>query len=391
MRLAYFDLASGASGDMLMAALVDAGRRLGIDAASVVSDAVASLGLGASVTFVDDQRRGLACLRAEVKADDTTLTADRLRSSIDQADVDAAVRRRAIDALDALVEAEATVHGCSPDDVHLHELGTADTPADLVGAAAAMHVLEISEVVAAPVPVPHGWIDAAHGSLPLPAPVTLELLSGAVIAGVDSAAELVTPTGAAILVAHDATFGPLPEMQLHAVGVGGGTRDTERPNISRVMIGSRAPAAGPRLETCVVLETNIDDQTPQSLGHAVDAIVEAGALDSWVTSIQMKKTRPAFQLTVLVAPADEARITDLIFRVTTTLGIRRRETTRWALEREHIVVRIDGHDVRVKVARIGDDIVNVSPEFRDCVAVAQRLKTTIETIAARARAIATES
>ncbi len=391
MRLAYFDLASGASGDMILAALADAGRGLGIDVEGAITDAVLSLGMGSTVTFVDDERGGLACVRAEVKTDDVVHRPARLREAIESADVDPLVRRKALDALDSLVGAEAIVHGRAPDEVHLHELGTADTPADLIGASAALHTLGVAEVFAAPVPAPSGWVDSAHGRLPLPAPVTLELLKGATLRGVDATTELVTPTGAAILVAHGAVFGPLPEMHLYATGVGGGTQDTENPNICRVLIGSRARHPGPRLDTCVLLETNIDDQTPQSLGHAVEAIISAGALDAWVTPILMKKTRPAFLLSVLVSPSDESKIVESVFRNTTTLGIRRRETTRWSLDRSETIVRLHGLDVRVKVARFGNDIVNIAPEFRDCVAVSDRLGIPVKDIYAQAAALATDA
>ncbi|HYZ93695.1 MAG TPA: nickel pincer cofactor biosynthesis protein LarC [Actinomycetota bacterium] len=379
-RIAYFDLASGASGDMIIAALADAGRRLGIDVQTTVSDAIESLGLGCGITFVDDERGGLACLRAEVKTDSSTLTARELRSALERADLADAARRRALAGLDALVGAEAVVHGTSIEDVHLHELGSADTAADLVGASSALHVLGVADVHAAPVPVPSGWIASGHGALPLPAPVTLELLAGAALRGIDATSELVTPTGAAILVAHDAAFGAMPELTLIATGTGGGTRDTSRPNISRVLLGERAEPGGTRIETCVLLETNIDDQTPESIGYALEALMRVGALDAWVTPILMKKTRPAFQLSVLVHPSDEARIAESVFRHTTTLGVRRRETTRWALEREELRVRVGGGDVRVKVARIADEIVTIAPEFQDCVAVAERRSAALKDV-----------
>ena len=376
---------------MIIAALADAGRRLGIDVEGAVTGAVTSLGMGSTVEFVDDERGGLACVRAEVKTDDAVHSPARLREAIGRADVDHVVRRRALNALDELVAAEAVVHGSSPDDVHLHELGTADTPCDLIGAGAAFHALAITDVAAAPVPVPMGWIKSAHGHLPLPAPVTLELLKGATLRGVDASSELVTPTGAAILMAHGTSFGPLPEMHLRATGVAGGSRDTERPNICRVLVGSRAEATGPRLETCVLLETNIDDQTPQAIGHAVETIIAAGALDAWVTPILMKQTRPAFLLSVLVSPSDEATVVERVFRDTTTLGIRRRETTRWLLERSEAIVRVHGLDVRVKIALLGDEVVNIAPEFRDCVAVADQSGIPVKEIYAQASAIATET
>jgi hypothetical protein len=379
-RTAYFDLASGASGDMIIAALADAGRRTGADVQGAIADAITSLDLGCSVAFVDDERRGLACLRAEVKTDNRRHTGAQLRSALERAAVAEPVVARAVAGFDALVRAEAVVHGTDVDDVHLHELGSADTAADLVGAAAGLHALRVADVYAAPVPVPMGWIESEHGALPLPAPVTLELLSGAVLRGVDAPSELVTPTGVAILIAHDATFGPLPELSLIATGTGGGTRDTERPNISRLLLGERVGPGDARLETCVVLETNIDDQTPESIGYAVEALVREGALDAWVTPIQMKKTRPAFQLSVLVRPSDEARIGESIFRHTTTLGVRRRETTRWALERSELRVRVAGGDVRVKVARLGTEIVTVAPEYQDCVDVAEREGRTFDDV-----------
>lgn len=370
-RIAHFDLASGASGDMIIAALAAAGTSLDVDVHTTVVDAVSSLDLGCSVTFLDDERGGLACLRAEVKTDGQTHSAGKLREAIERAEIAASARERAERGLDELVRAEAAVHGADPDEVHLHELASADTAADLVGSAAALHALGIDRVSAAAVPVPSGWIESGHGPLPLPAPVTLELLRGATLRGVEDQTELVTPTAAAILVAHDTTFGSLPELVLQAAGTGGGTRDTERPNICRVLVGAEPHLDGVRTETAVLLETNIDDQTPESLGYAVESLVRGGALDAWVTPIVMKKTRPALLLSVLVRPDDETRIVEDVFRLTTTLGIRRRETSRWALERGEIHVRVWTHDVRVKIGKLGEEVVNVAPEFGDCVRVAE--------------------
>jgi uncharacterized protein (TIGR00299 family) protein len=371
-RIAYFDLANGISGDMAIAALAHAGRRSGIDVDAAITDAVASIPLSCSVTFVNDERRGLACLRAEVKTDGTRHTPDVLRNAISKAAVSAPTRARALGALDALVGAEARVHGSAPEDVHLHELASADTAADLVGAAVALEALGVEAVASAAVPVPSGWIGSEHGALPLPAPVVLELLRGARLRGVDAATELVTPSGAAILVAHDATFGPLPELTLEATGIGGGTRDSERPNVCRVLIGEGAEVpTGARLETCVLLEANLDDQTPEALGHALELLIERGALDAWVTPIVMKKSRPAFALSVLTMPDDEQRIANEVFRHTTTIGLRRRTTVRRVLDREIVTVAVSGQDVRVKVARLEGDVVNIAPEFDDCAAVSR--------------------
>jgi hypothetical protein len=381
-RVAYFDLANGIAGDMVMGALAHAGRRIGVDVASTIGQTVASLDLDCTVTFVDDERGGIACLRAEVKTDGRRHTAKQLRVAIEGADLTDGARLRALRAIDALVGAEASVHGVDPTEVHLHELASADTAADIAGASAGFAALGISRVVAAPVPVPHGSVRTEHGDLPLPAPVTLELLTGAALRGVDSAQELVTPTGAAILVAHDTTFGPLPDITLAAVGVAGGRRVTDTPNICRVLIGS--DASGASLETCVLLETNIDDQTPEAVGYAIEKLMGAGALDAWVTPIVMKKSRPAFLLSVLAAHSEEARVTDVIFRETTTLGIRRRDTTRWVLDREVLTVEVAGSRIRVKVGRLGSEVVNIAPEFSDCAAAAEASDATAKDVYAEA-------
>lgn len=384
-RIAYLDLAHGASGDMLMAALAHAGRRLGTDVETVISDAVASLEPPCAVSFVDDERSGIACLRADVKTDERTFRPDELAAAIGNARVPDGVRAHALRGLDLLLRAEAAVHGRELDDVHLHELGSSDTAADLVGVAAGLGALRAEILFAAPVPVSRGWIAAAHGKLPAPAPVTLEILAGARVRGVDDDGELVTPTAAAVLVSHDARFDALPAMELLATGVGAGTRITDVPNICRVLVGTTdATSPASRIDTAVLLETNIDDQSPQGIARAAEVALAEGALDAWVTPVVMKKSRAAFVVSVLVRPADERRIVHSLFRETTTIGIRRRETTRWVLDREELHVEVDGQPVRVKVARLDGDVVNVAPEFDDCVAAAGLSGTTAEEVRERA-------
>jgi uncharacterized protein (TIGR00299 family) protein len=222
-------------------------------------------------------------------------------------------------------------------------------------------------VSAAAVPVTRGWVQTDHGSVPVPAPATLEVLRGAVLRGEDGAGELVTPTAAAILVAHDCVFGPMPPMTLEVVGTGAGTKQRDVPNICRAFLGTPVDIAR---EPVVQLDSNIDDQTPEGIAHAVERLLAAGALDAWVTPIVMKKSRAAFQLSVLMRPQDESDLVHVVFRETTTLGVRRRETTRWVADREEIVVRVAAECVRVKVARVHGDIVGTSPEFEDCVRAA---------------------
>jgi uncharacterized protein (TIGR00299 family) protein len=386
-RTAYFDLANGISGDMAISALVHAGRSLGVDAATSVIEAIGSLDLGCVVSFVEDERSGIACLRTEIKTDETRHLPAALRDAIERSDVAEPVRANALRALDAIVTAEGIVHGVDPENVHLHELGSADTAADLIGVAAALHALDVDERSAASAPVPHGWIETEHGALPLPAPVTLELLRGCLVHGVDVEKELVTPTGAAILRTYATRQGELRPMRLLATGIGGGTRRTERPNICRVLIGETSAVT----EGCVLLETNIDDQTPEAIGHVLEVAIEHGALDAWVTHITMKRSRPAFALSVLVRPPDEPRITELLFRETTTLGVRRRETSRSVLEREIVTVDVDGSKIGVKIGKLGDDVVNVAPEFADCVAASKATGVPFKVLYARAQERARET
>lgn len=380
-RLAYLDLASGASGDMLLAACADAGRRAGLGAAEAIAEAVASLGLGCSVTFSDTRRGAVACLQALVETDGVGHDPDELREAIAGAEASDEARALAGDGLEALVGAEARVHGTSTEEVHLHELGSADTAADLIGVAVGLEALGTTSLAAAPVPVPRGWISTDHGALPLPAPAVLELLRGTPVHGVEAEVELVTPTAAAILVSHRASFGPLPTMRLEAVGTGAGARDLEHPNVCRLFLGTPAPGpdtsgapASPDVELVrdVLLETNVDDQTPEGVGRALERLMEAGAKDAWVTPIVMKKSRPAFGLSVLCDPSDEARLLELLFRETTTLGVRRRELGKWALRREEVRVEVRGSTIRVKVARLGREVLTVSPEYADCAKVADR-------------------
>jgi uncharacterized protein (TIGR00299 family) protein len=370
-RTVYFDLASGAGGDMLIAALVHAGRSSGHDIARDVSAVISELGLGCAITFADVRTGGLASLHANVSTDGASFTPIQLRDAMARTGAGERATARACAVIDLLVEAEAKVHGVDAADVRLHELGSADTAADAIGAAVALERLGVESVTAALVPMPRGWISSDHGPLPIPAPATVEVLKGARVVGVDAGAELVTPTAAAILVAHGCVFGTMPAISLDAVGTGAGTARRAVPNLCRAFIGPPVAAGDVATEPVVQLDANIDDQTPEGVAHSVDRMLAAGALDAWITPIVMKKSRPAFQLSVLMHPADEAAIVDVVFRETTTLGIRRRETTRWVADREEIVVQVAGQCVGVKVARLRGELVGTSPEFDDCVRAAE--------------------
>jgi uncharacterized protein (TIGR00299 family) protein len=263
-----------------------------------------------------------------------------------------------------LAEAEAKVHGVPVEEVHFHEVGAVDALVDVVGTAAAIAHLAPDEVVASPIPFGRGLIQGAHGQIPIPAPATVEILAGAPVYGIAEEGETVTPTGAALLAALADRFGPLPSMSVEKVGHGVGARDPKtRPNLLRVLWGVSAAAPLERLE---VLEANIDDMNPQLFEPIFESLLAGGARDVWLTPVQMKKGRPASVLSVLCEPGRRDELLHTIVRETTTIGVRIAEVTRFALPREIREVTTRFGAVRIKIARDGGEIVNVSPEYEDC-------------------------
>jgi uncharacterized protein (TIGR00299 family) protein len=366
---------TGLAGDMLLAALIDAGAPL-----DRIRSAVAATGLtGWHLTAERITDHGLAATRIHVEVTDPHTE----RRAAEVLELASRVSPRpvaalAVAAVTAIAEAEARLHDADPADVHLHELGGHDTLVDIVGTAAALHFLGVTDVVSAPLPLGRGRIDAAHGVLPCPAPATLALLAGAAVTGSDLPGETVTPTGAALLHAAAARYGPPPPMTLGATGYGAGTRRLpDRPNVASVSLGS--PLACAPDEDVVVLETNLDDVTGELLGHVITRALEAGALDAWTTPAVMKKGRPAQILHVLVHPHQERRLRDLVLAETGTLGIRRVGATRTALPRAFETVEVDGHPVRVKHGPYA-----AKPEHDDVAAAATALGRPLRAVAADA-------
>lgn len=372
MRIAYFDLYAGASGDMILAALLDAGVPL-----DALREGLAALGLaGFRLEARRVQKHALGATLADVIVEDTATERHLtdIEALISAALLPPDVAQNALAIFRRLGEVEAHIHGQPVEQVHLHEVGGLDTIVDVVGALLALRHLGVEAVYVSPFPVAQGTVQAAHGALPLPAPATLALLRGAPVRGVDIRSELVTPTGAAILTGLAAGYGPCPAMTLHAVGYGAGRRDLPFPNLLRVWIGETAQsgAAPWRTDTLTVLETNLDDSSPELLGHVMAKLLEAGALDVYFTSIQMKKNRPGTMLAVLCDPPRAAALAQLLFAETSTLGVRRREMEVWRLKRGFVTVETAYGPVRVKVAQLGGGEVKAAPEFDDCRAAAER-------------------
>lgn len=362
MKIAYFDLISGASGDMILGALVDAGLPF-----TELRDALNLLGLPEfELTETRVMRGAFSATKIDVHTADTVHARGlaEIGALIAASQVPTEIQARALRVFQRMAEAEAGIHGVPVETIHFHELGAVDTIVDVIGALLALQRLGISRVVASPVPLGRGVARGAHGILPLPAPATVSLLRRAKIRGVDHAVETVTPTAAALLAELAEDFGPIPAMQLTAVGYGAGTRTTPEPNILRVLLGE-AEGDGLTLETLVMLETNIDDMSPEAHGYVVEQLLAAGALDAYLTPVLMKKTRPGVVLSTLCRPADAARLRGLIFAETTTLGVRACEVTRHCLARDMRTVNTPFGEIRVKVAR-WEDGEKAAPEYEDC-------------------------
>jgi hypothetical protein len=288
------------------------------------------------------------------------------------------VKQRGLDIFRRLAHAEAEVHGAPVESIHFHEVGAVDAIVDVMGAAIGLWLLDIEKVYASPVHVGRGTVKCAHGILPVPAPATLKLLQGLPVYGRDVDAELVTPTGAAILTTVAESFGEIPLMRVKQIGYGAGTRELPIPNLLRLSIGTMETSigetdsaeAGYEKDTVTLIETNIDDMNPQWYEHISARLFEAGTLDVFLTPIQMKRGRPATQLSVLVTDDLIPKVLDVLFAETTTIGVRAHPVQRWKLAREIISVETDYGPIDVKVARRGKTVLNVTPEYRDCQRIA---------------------
>jgi pyridinium-3,5-bisthiocarboxylic acid mononucleotide nickel chelatase len=271
-----------------------------------------------------------------------------------------------------LAEAEAKVHGTTVQEVHFHEVGAVDAIVDIVGVCSALALLDVERLIASPLPMGSGYVNTAHGRLPVPAPAVVELMRGFPTRPCDETGELTTPTGAAILTALAESFGPMPPMIVEAAGYGAGARQGEHtPNVLRAVLGRPCETADASADTVWQMEANLDDTSGETLGAAAQAILAAGALDVWLAPVTMKKGRPATILGCLADDASAAAVEETIFRQTPTFGLRRWRVRRTKLEREHVAVETPFGAVRIKVGRRGGQIVTASPEYDDCLKLAE--------------------
>jgi uncharacterized protein (TIGR00299 family) protein len=383
VNIAYLDAFSGVAGDMLLGACVDAGAPL-----ATIDKALRGLPLeGWSLKQETVQRAGLRATRVVVETDETHVHRryDDVASLLAAGGLDEPVHRRALAVFEALFRAEARVHGSSFEKVHLHEAGAVDAIVDVVGTVVGLEALGVKRLEVSPLPLGGGTIQAAHGTLPVPAPAVAELLKGLPVRGGPVESELVTPTGAALVTTLADAFGPLPAMRLETIGIGAGTRETAgRANVCRLLVG-RAPQADDQQEqTVTVIEANIDDLSPQVYGHLIDRLLEAGALDASVCPLIMKKGRPGVLLQLLAPTEQAAQLQAMVFAETTTLGLRRYEARRSVLGRRMETVDTPWGSVSMKVSLRDGAIHDAQPEYEDARAVALRAGVPLRRVQAAA-------
>ncbi|HEX7175461.1 MAG TPA: nickel pincer cofactor biosynthesis protein LarC [Pyrinomonadaceae bacterium] len=383
MRTLYFDCFAGVSGDMTLGALVG----VGADERALVEQ-LGLLGVGGfEVNFDRVERAGLSAVRANVRVEHDPHNHRHLSNIlkiIDASALPAGVKERAANIFQRLGEAEARVHNVPVERIHFHEVGALDAIVDVVGACIGFELLGIERFVSSPLHVGSGAVEMEHGRFPVPPPAVAELLRGAPIYSTDIVGELVTPTGAAIVSTVCKEFGPLPPMRVVGTGYGAGKREYEKfPNVLRVIVGETEVATASD-EKLLMIETNIDDASPQILGHLMETVFTRGALDCYFTPVQMKKNRPGVLVSILCRPRDREALFELLFSETTTLGARSYEVDRRALERETVRVETEYGPVDVKVGRMGGRVVGGMPEYEQCRAAATRAGVALRDVEAAA-------
>ena len=383
MKTLYFDCFAGASGDMILGAMVAAG----VDP-DALREQLSLLNVeGFKIDFETTARSGLSATYARVVTTDQSKHRhlSHVRRIIEESGVTDAAKKLAIRIFIRLAEAEARVHNEPIEKVHFHEVGALDAIVDVVGAAICFDLLKIDRFVCSPLHVGSGMIQMAHGRFPIPPPAVTELLRGVPFYSGDIKGELLTPTGAAIITTVCTEYGPIPHIKVDRTGYGAGTREYENfPNVLRVLIGEteQDDAASERLW---MIETNLDDASPQIIGHVMDRVFDLGALDCYFTPVQMKKNRPGVLLSVLCGPEEKEAVMKLLFLETTTLGVRSYEVERRALRRNVVTVETQYGPIFVKVAYLNGRVVNEMPEFEQCREAAIRADVPLKLVEEAAR------
>jgi uncharacterized protein (TIGR00299 family) protein len=400
MKLLYLDCFAGISGDMFLGALLDVGvsedalraelSKLQLPGYQVSSRRVIKQNISATKFDVIDEHPPSPRLQ---RTSEHRGYSD-IVAMIEKSGLSSAVKERAKRVFRRIGEAEAKIHGIPLEKVHFHEIGAVDSIVDIVGACIAVEALGVDEIQASPPRLGSGFVETAHGRFPVPAPATLELLKGIPVQSSSDSVELVTPTGAALLAEFCGKFGPMPAMSIEKIGYGAGSRDLEKaPNVLRAVLGVASVAAtrsADETDAVAVIETNIDDMNPQLFGDVMEQVLAAGALDVFLTPVQMKKNRPGTLLTVLCERNSVDTLAELLLTHTTSFGVRVHEAQRRKLAREIVMVKTKFGDIEVKVGRLGGRIVTRSPEFDSCKQAAARFKIGVKDVYNEAARVAGE-
>jgi pyridinium-3,5-bisthiocarboxylic acid mononucleotide nickel chelatase len=390
VRTLYLDCFAGVSGDMFIGALIDCG----LDFEHLQSE-LKRLEVGGyelNLTRVD--RSGISASKFDVHLSDEHhhhhhnhhhidhRSLSEIKRLITTSSLSDRIKDRAETLFQRIGEAEAKIHNIPIESVHFHEVGAIDSIVDIVGACVGLDALKIERVISSPLHVGSGTFKCAHGTYPVPGPATAQLLQGVPIYSKEIEGELVTPTGAAIISTFASSYGPIPMMQIERIGYGAGTRTYPKfPNVLRAIIGQLQEDADQTPTTVAVIEANIDDLNAQIFGHLMEKALAEGALDIFYTPVQMKKNRPGVLVTVLCKPEDRDRMIDIVFKETTTLGVRYRSEQREILQREHVTVETKYGPINIKISRARDgSVVNYAPEFDDCRAAADLHKVAIRDV-----------
>lgn len=390
MRQAYLDCSSGISGDMFLAALIDAGAPV-----DRLFAEMKKLPLGFyELKRTRAVRGGLVGTRLEIRvpAEQPHRSLADIQNLLEKASLPEKAAGQALKVFNRLAEVEGRLHNIPPGEVHFHEVGAVDAIIDIVGTCLGLELLEVSDLVCSPLNVGSGRVEAAHGTLPVPAPATAELLKDIPVYATGVEGELVTPTGAALVSTLASGFGPLPPMKVGWIGYGAGEKDfLDHPNLARLFIGERVEAVegrpgAPGDEIVSVIEANVDDMSPQLYGYFLEQALAAGALDVTCSSTQMKKNRPGLTISILCEPDRGDALSQLLFEQTTTIGVRIHEARRKVLERELVTVETPYGPVKVKVARREGKVVNAAPEFDDCHRLATEKSVPLKQVMAAAEA-----
>ncbi len=366
MKLLYLDCFSGISGDMMLGALVDAGLPIEDLSTMLASLPLEGWSLATDPDARDHRVGGTSVIVGCPPEEHVHRTFRDIRAMIEGSTLPPTVQQRAVAVFHCLAIAEGKVHGKPAEEVGFHEVGAVDSIIDIVGAVAGLHLLGIERIHCSPLPLGSGTVRCQHGLIPVPAPATVEVLRGCPTYAGEEARELVTPTGAAIAKVLADEFGPLPAMQLETVGYGlGKARGEVLPNALRVLVGTSDTEDAPQ-EVSTMLEANIDDLSPQFFGPLSDRLLAAGAQDVFLTAVQMKKGRPGVQISVLCSPERRTAMEDLLFRETTTIGVRRQQVWRSCLQRRFVTVETPYGKVSIKESYGRRGVLNQMPEFEDC-------------------------